>query len=49
MPLYNLKASFNINLKHSSSVKACSINKLTLYITSFGVDFFCTKNLVQIR
>ena len=32
MQLYNLKGSFNINLKHSSSVKACSINKLTLYM-----------------
>ena len=32
MPLYNLKGSFNRNRKHTSSVKPCSINKLTLYI-----------------
>ena len=32
MPLYNLKGYFNINRKQSSSVKACSINKLTVYI-----------------
>ena len=28
-----LKGTSNINIKHSSSVKSCSMNKLTIYIT----------------
>ena len=28
-----LKGTSNINIKHSSSVKACSMNKLTIYIS----------------
>ena len=49
MSLYNLNGYFNINRKHSSSVKACSINKLTVYIICkmhcYCVVFLQTKLL----